>query len=551
MSLTLQRTLNPRRNFTKTGPNADRCLAILLLGIRRRVAASRGCFAEAITLWVASIEIDPTEASTRYHLARIMYKVQDLAASWAIAASLVSHQYPLLITTIAPEAPGVGEGVQAKGSGTVEHTMPITRVAAILAEPDATTAANFDDRYVRATVLHLLMLSVLDPRASSQTSHLIAVAKQWVSLCSTGGAADQVLSKQFNEAVRFAALVIRLSPFSSNGVVDVGDLPSGETKRTDSSNASITSTGRGGSSYEQTPLALPTHIVHTLGESHILPLAWCQCSASNTASKIARSARDGMPRLQFRPRLCVGLKGWHFSSTAPAREHETVRQAFASLPPRSTIVVFAGEIDLRIDGQLVHVSGQPRRARKYPNTSQGVVATARLFVEGLAAMNDDSTARHTVLIAPVRPPPSDSLSLDCRGAVVLWNSVVRFCCVAAAQDKVASVSTACTTGRTTAQSGSIIALSDVYPKLCVDPSGAREAEMAIDEFVTSAVISTAISGKASSGSKELERRTNVLNADPALVLNPEYALGDGAHLNRQPLPVFAASIATALLWNCT
>jgi hypothetical protein len=109
-------------------------------------------------------------------------------------------------------------------------------------------------------------------------------------------------------------------------------------------------------------------VVYLLGDSHILPLAWATVDSGHgglTAGSIdgaAGSARggggsakaSGAKKLQFVPRLSIGVKAWHFNvSITGSREREIYLRQAASIPTGSVVVVSAGEIDLRDEGDTL------------------------------------------------------------------------------------------------------------------------------------------------------------------------------------------------------
>jgi hypothetical protein len=91
-------------------------------------------------------------------------------------------------------------------------------------------------------------------------------------------------------------------------------------------------------------------VVYLLGDSHILPLAWATIDSGNGGSAEASGAK----KLKFVPRLSIGVKAWHFNvSITGSREREIYLRQAASIPTGSVVVVSAGEIDLRDEGDTL------------------------------------------------------------------------------------------------------------------------------------------------------------------------------------------------------
>ena len=125
------------------------------------------------------------------------------------------------------------------------------------------------------------------------------------------------------------------------------------------------------------------------------------------------------------PRLCVGLKAFHFGAQVLARERGTLLAHMHSIPPNNVVLVVAGEIDCRHNGQIFHSPVFAARKRHYPTTTQGIVATVKMYVEGLLAFAAGSSAPKQLLVMPVRPPPPLDPSLEYRGIIPIWNALLR------------------------------------------------------------------------------------------------------------------------------
>lgn len=182
------------------------------------------------------------------------------------------------------------------------------------------------------------------------------------------------LWRQYNAEVRFAVVIDRLVPFTMPKQAD--------------------------------------HKMYLLGESHILPLAWETADLA-----LGKKSSDKVP-YQLVPRLAIGLKAWHFNpDLRDNRERAILLRHSASIPPRSIIVVCAGEIDLRDDGVIAmepHIWGT--KISKYGSSNEAITATVDVFCRGLEILRD---CGHTVLVHPVRPvPPS------CRGKIELATKLV-------------------------------------------------------------------------------------------------------------------------------
>ena len=203
--------------------------------------------------------------------------------------------------------------------------------------------------------------------------------------------------------------------------------------------------------------------------SHILPLAWCHAkiaeednsagaavtaitpstppaaaaatifttttTATTTATTAAAAAAPSTPSdafldaeaattdrdggngqwLQVVPRLCVGLKAFHFGAAVVARERGILLEHMASIPTNSIVLVVAGEIDCRHNGQIFHSPVYPNRKRHYPTTVGGVMATVQMYVQGLLTFASGPQAPRRVLVMPVRPPPPLDPSLAYMG----------------------------------------------------------------------------------------------------------------------------------------
>eukprot|EP00041_Stephanoeca_diplocostata_P022596 m.541112 g.541112 ORF g.541112 m.541112 type:complete len:698 (-) comp22105_c0_seq13:52-2145(-) len=325
--------------------------------------------------------------------------------------------------------------------------------------------------------------------------------------------------RQHNAEVRFANLILRLAPFPYQ--------PSGidnTSRRTDSeTNAN--------SANPVLPCDCTGHVyplpekVYLLGESHTLPLAWarvCRCTTTKPPTSACGDGCDciGTGRsMLLVPRLVIGLKAWHFNpDLSQSREREILRRHARTIPPHSTVVVCAGEIDLREEGVVAMLPKYFNTARppKYASSSIALDATVSAFCRGLCEIRDASNAR-CILVHPVRPvPPSSDADPTACGSFALideWNTRVRQHVVDL--DRIRFLDFA----------DNLKAHSNGPP-----PSGA-------DTPTPQNTGSRTHSGKSADRSGEQPAQR---------FLDKTYDIGDGVHLNRVYLPIFATHLLQAL-----
>ena len=103
-----------------------------------------------------------------------------------------------------------------------------------------------------------------------QTPALVALCSDWAGPEFGGAnqAAHTALSKSFDELLRFAKVVLRLIPFG-------GDIAPADPAREPAPGPGP-EPAPGGPRTPGAGAAMPTPaVVYVLGESHVLPLAWC------------------------------------------------------------------------------------------------------------------------------------------------------------------------------------------------------------------------------------------------------------------------------------
>ena len=430
--------------------------------------------------------------------------------------------------------------------------------------------------YHRGAVLHMLMLSVLEPRLRHHSERVRACIAVWLD------EHEAAMAQQFDAVLRFANVILLLLPFPPSPLnLSVASAPASASVPFPSATGSssgiggIGDSGADGFSNVDDPL---TETVYALGESHILPLAWCHIqmpddgnawagagagagagAAAAAAAKAASNSNGRKRWLRIVPRLCVGLKAFHFGAEVVARERGILLEHMASIPPRSSVLVVAGEIDCRHNGQVFHSPLFPSRKRRYATTVAGVFATVRMYIQGLVAFAAGPCDPKRVLIMPVRPPPPLDPSLNFRGIIPIWNAVLRSelkkagarveCFGSSGAGSVigdeAGVSSAgagagAGVGVGGKPAGKIIYV-DLYADLCADAGRAEEVEADVDSIVA---------GAAGQSEKKLvallETKMKTLHACDAIVLRPEFELGDQAHLNRTYLHLPVAAIARLL-----
>ncbi len=208
------------------------------------------------------------------------------------------------------------------------------------------------NKYHRGMLLHLIVLSVVyKTEEMAETSQLVDFAQTWL---------DQEektrLWHQYNAEVRFASLVMRLE-FDCRALG--GDMVS-EFRPKDGD-------------------------IYVLGESHILSLVFRRSS--------------------FIPRLVIGLKARHFNPKLQhSRERGILLEHISSIRLHSTIIVCAGEIDLRPNNPCVTQKTSKGKVL-YESQEQAICATISDFCAGLVALRD-SRAAENVIVIPIRPVPT-------------------------------------------------------------------------------------------------------------------------------------------------
>ena len=447
------------------------------------------------------------------------------------------------------------------------------------------------------------------------------------------------MAQQFDAVLRFANVILLLLPFPSSplnlsataapahqSAQAAGAAASGIVPTEPSSPNPRSGSGGGGSSNSNNASA--ETVIYALGESHILPLAWCHakvaesdgsnCSSSGSSSSSALGAVAdvaGMTTaattaaeaetagattgaaaagssssgsrgqwLRIVPRLCVGLKAFHFGAENVARERGILLEHMVSIPAGSVVLVVAGEIDCRHNGQIFHSPLFPSRKRHYSTTAAGVIATVRMFIQGLLTFAESSTNPKRVLVMPVRPPPPLDPSLQFRGIIPIWNAVLRWelkkagakvRCVHSRLYTDTDTDTDSSSGGSSVETGGVggdggdgvdggggsgggggdggdggdgggggggsggggggggggasglaqkVVYVDLYSEVCAHTDEAKTIEAEVDGI---------IAGAAGQSEKKLiaslEAKMKSLHTSSAIVLRPEYELGDQAH----------------------
>lgn len=379
------------------------------------------------------------EVGIAFHLTRALYDNYRYADAWAVLVRWTRPLFPHAWADVSLPAPHHQQHLIEQTGGS-----PTTSSSA-----DRTATAS---KYHRAMLLHgCVLAAVFRPGAARAVSHCIA---SWID------EHKEVMWRQFNAEIRFATVIQRLLPM-------VPMVPVGETS------------SRGGAA-----LAGADDPIYALGESHTLPLVWQTLDLAGTLGS-----------RQVLPRLVIGLKAWHFNpELAQCRERGILLSHAASIPPRSTIVVCAGEIDLREAGviaMLPHHWGE-HRPKKYASSSIAIAATIDAFFGGLRELRDSGNHRK-LLLHPVRPPPRGYHAAECHELTVQWN--------------------------------------DAVAAACADPANSRISQL---DFFDSLI------------DNDEQHAADQGAQPPAPALRPDFHIGDGFHLNRQYLPLVAASISRSL-----
>lgn len=366
----------------------------------------------------AAVLGDRTYLPGLYHQCKLAYCRFDYAHCWTFCANLIAEVFPCLL----------------QGAGSIPSV-----------EKEAVAC-----KYHRAVVLLLCILSVLMPNHHQATARLIEHISGWLEKHRSQ------MARQFDAELRFADLIMRLSPFPS----------------------------------PERPVV--SRRIFALGDSHSLTLAWSQLTIRGTNYFIE-------------PRLSIGLKAWHFNPVlVRSREHHILLRHAQSIPAGSTVLVFAGEIDLRHDGPLFQSPRFKNRSFKYESSSAGVVFTVNAFVKGLVALAD--SCQHHYVVLPVRPPSESSPSAYARGVIPVWNAQLAKQIAEVSSPNVVYAGHSCSTA------------------LCRDPEGAYSVIEACEV------------------AEDLEEILFSESSNKHLLLDPELDLGDCTHMNRAVIPRLAGGL---------
>ena len=417
------------------------------------------------------------EVGIAFHLSRALYDNYRYDECWNVLVSRTQQHFPDAWTDSPSGAAQLKSApllLNRPSSGTDLETTttiitptptapalapaPAPAPAPALPAPAPAPAPALVSKYHRAMLLHgCVLAAVFRPAAASAVSSCIAA---WID------AHRDVMWRQFNAEIRFATVIQRLLPMEPPVVA--GDLAN-------------------------------TEPIYALGESHTLPLIWQTLDLGGTLGS-----------RQVLPRLVIGLKAWHFNpELVHCRERGILLSHASSIPPKSTIIVCAGEIDLREAGAIAMLPQYwgEHRPKKYASPEKAIAATVEAFFAGLRTLRDLGDHRH-LLVHPVRPPPRDYHAAECHGLTVQWNEAV----AAAAADPV----------------NARIALLDFFDSLCDDPP----------DPPAPTVVATPVPAQAPA---------SVMPVAPLPVLRPDFHIGDGFHLNRKYLPLVASSVSRSLL----
>lgn len=386
------------------------------------------------------------ELGIAFHLTRAYYDNYRYAEAWDVLAKWTRNHFPEAWAGASWGDGGAGDGGDREDG---------TEGAAARDQPNQPSTEP--SKYHRAMLLHACVVAAVhQPSAAGAISACIA---GWIE------AHRDVMWRQFNAEIRFATVIQRLLPMAP-GPPAAADGPT-------------------------TSSAAPCPAVYTLGESHTLPLVWQTLHLGGDLGS-----------RQVLPRLVIGLKAWHFNPALTlCRERGILLAHAASIPPRSTIIICAGEIDLREAGAIAMLPQHwgEHRPKKYSSSSAAIKVTVDAFFGGLRALRD-AGEQHRLLLHPVRPPPAGHHAPECHGLIVAWNNAVAAACEEADNAGITQL--------------------DFFDKLCAEPSDNPLADA------------------------EAEAEATQSGGFPAL--RPDFHIGDGFHLNRLYLPLVAASVARSL-----
>ena len=227
---------------------------------------------------------------------------------------------------------------------------------------EAAAAAPSANKYHRAMLLHaLVLLAVHDAEAMVAVG---ACVEQWFE------EHRQAMWNQFNAEIRFARVVRLLSPFTQTPSPNAA----GPTAVVTAAAATIAAVHHPINAAADLPLESGTACmtVYSLGESHTLPLAWQLLVSGGRAFRVV-------------PRLVIGLKAWHFNTRlATSRERGILVRHAQTIPRGSTVIVCAGEIDLREAGVIAMLPDHwgEHRPPKYSSPREALAITLAAFFDG-------------------------------------------------------------------------------------------------------------------------------------------------------------------------